>query len=81
MNLLAGAGVGAGKGIGGLIGLSKGGLVMSPQVAAIAEGGPEVVIPLDQLADFKPTGGHSTCNIYLDGRQIACVNAAVVIWP
>jgi hypothetical protein len=44
-----------GGGVLGLVGLAEGGIVSSPGVFAIAESGPEAVIPLDRLAGM--TGG------------------------
>lgn len=39
--------------IGGIFGLQHGGVVRSPTIAMIGEGGPEAVIPLDRLEDDR----------------------------
>ena len=61
--------------VGGWLGLHEGGVVTSPTLAMIGEGGqPEAVIPLDRLGDFG--GGHTTFNITVnagmgtDGRHV-----------
>jgi phage-related protein len=47
--------------------LAEGGIVTSPTLAMIGEGGDEAVIPLNKLSEL---GGKQDIHIYLDGREI-----------
>lgn len=53
----------------GLPKLQHGGIISGPTLAMVGEAGPEAVIPLDRIDDFK--GGRQTIIIELDGRVIA----------
>jgi len=47
-----------------------GGLALTPQIAMIAESGPEIVLPLSNLSKLVEKAP-TIINVYLDGKKIS----------